>query len=172
MTVEPIIDLAEGAEDNPLAVLLADRIRQNVARSNRKNRDFRALRGAVLVVAQDTTQTLTLRFDHGRLTIHDGTVGIPSVTLCGDEAVLRRVANIGISRWLRLPRVFGRTSESSATLFDILRAMAHERLTVYGLLSHPRLLLFLVRVLSDDLPGERGRTPFGPRESRTEKEPL
>ncbi|MDC0739737.1 hypothetical protein [Polyangium mundeleinium] len=151
--MDPIIDLAEGTEENTLAILLADRIRQNVAHSARKMQDFRALRGSVLVVAQDTTQTLTMRFDHGRLTIHDGTVGIPSVTLCGDEAVLRRLANVSLSRWLRLPKVFTRSPEGGATLWDVARAMTYEKLTMYGLLSHPRLLLFLLRVLSEEGPG-------------------
>jgi len=149
--VDPIIDLAEGAEENPLAVELADRIRRNVTRSSKKRHDFGALRGSVLIVAQDTTTTLTMRFDHGRLTIHDGTVGIPSLTLCGDEPVLRRLANVGISRWFRLPRVIPRTTrDESATLWEAVRAMTDERLTVYGLFAHPRLLLFLLRVLSDE----------------------
>ncbi len=169
--MDPIIDLAEGTEENPLAVLLADRIRQNVARSARKQNDFRALRGSVLVVAQDTTQTLTMRFDHGRLTIHDGTVGIPSVTLCGDEVVLRRLANIGLSRRLRLPKVFTRTSEGGATLWDVARAMADEKLTIYGLLSHPRLLLFLMRVLSEE-GSSPGRGFFRGAGQPDRKEPL
>ncbi|WP_206079509.1 hypothetical protein [Polyangium spumosum] len=169
--MDPIIDLAEGTEENTLALLLADRIRQNVSRSARKKQDFRALRGSVLVVAQDTTQTLTMRFDHGRLTIHDGTVGIPSVTLCGDEAVLRRLVNVGLSRWLRLPRVFSRTPERGTTLWDVGRAMADEKLTVYGLLSHPRLLLFLLRVLSEEGAG-RGWPFFRGAEEPDRKEPL
>lgn len=149
--MEPIIDLAEGAEENPLAVELAERVRRNVASSAKKRHDFFSIRGSVLVVAQDTTATLTMRFDHGRLTVHDGTVGIPSMTLCGDEAVLRRLANVGISRWLRLPRVIRATHSEATVLWEILRAMADDRLTVYGLYAHPRLLLFLLRVLSDDL---------------------
>jgi hypothetical protein len=148
--VDPIIDLAPGAEDNPLASLLADRIRRNVSRSAKKNQDFRSLRGSVLVVAEDTTNTVTMRFDHGRLTIHDGTVGIPSVTVCADEPVLRRLANIGLSRWFRLPRVFFTTGPSRVRLWDAMRAVAEGEFLVYGLLSHPRLFLFLVRVLSEE----------------------
>jgi len=148
--VDPIIDLAPGAEENHLATLLADRIRRNVSRSAKKNQDFRSLRGSVLLVAEDTTNTVTLRFDHGRLTIHDGTVGIPSITLCGDEPILRRLANVGLSRWLRLPHVFFGGGASRVRLLDALRAMAEGELLVYGLLSHPRLFLFLLRVLSEE----------------------
>jgi len=108
------------------------------------------LRGSVLVVAQDTTATLTMRFDHGRLTIHDGTVGIPSITFCGDESVLRRLANMGVHRLIRIPRVFSRTGAERLALWDAIRAMSEDKLTVYGLFSHPRLCLFLLRILSDE----------------------
>ncbi len=145
--MHPIIDLAPGADDNPLASRLADRIRENLESKPKKKSDFRALRGSVLVVAQDTGTALTMRFDHGRLTIHEGTVGIPSVTLLGDEEVLMNLSDVGISRWLGFPAVIPRTS-SRATLWDVGRAVAAGRLTIYGLLAHPRFLLFLLRVLS------------------------
>src|SRR4051794_20030929 len=103
--MDPIIDLAPGAEDNPLAVELANRIRQNVDGHPQKAADFRALRGSILVVAQDLGESLTLRFDHGRLTVHDGNVGIPWVTFCGDSSVLRGLPDVPLSRWLRLPLV-------------------------------------------------------------------
>ncbi|MBK9260872.1 MAG: hypothetical protein IPM54_13765 [Polyangiaceae bacterium] len=150
--MEPIIDLAPGAEDNQLAVELVTQIRRNVARSTKKNRDFRSLRGSVLIVAQDTQSVLTMRFDHGRLTVHEGAVGIPSVTLCGDEQVLRDLARLKLSPWLRLPTVVFRTSRDfgKRTLWDFAQAMTAERLTVYGLFSHPRLLLSLLRVVSSD----------------------
>ena len=150
--MEPIIDLAPGAEDNPLAVELADQVRRSVVGSRKKNHDFRSLRGSVLVVAQDTQSVLTMRFDHGRLTIHEGAVGIPSVTLCGDERVLRDLTRLKLSSWLRLPRVFPRTRDAgtNVTLWDFARAMTGEKLTVYGLLAHPRLVLSLLRVISDE----------------------
>lgn len=150
--VEPIIDLAPGAEDNPLAVELVERVRRNVLGSPKKNHDFRTLRGSVLVVAQDTQSVLTMRFDHGRLTVHEGAVGIPSVTLCGDEQVLRDLTRLKLSSWLRLPKVIPRTSRSSegTALWDFARAMTEQRLTVYGLLTHPRLVLCLLRVVSGE----------------------
>jgi len=150
--VEPIIDLAPGAEDNPLAVELVERVRRNVVGSAKKNHDFRTLRGSVLVVAQDTQSVLTMRFDHGRLTVHEGAVGIPSVTLCGDEQVLRDLTRLKLSSWLRLPKVISRTSRTGTgtVLWDFARAMTEQRLTVYGLLTHPRLMLCLLRVVSGE----------------------
>lgn len=150
--MEPIIDLAPGAEDNVLANELVKQVRRNVTDSPKKNRDFRTLRGSVLVVAQDTQSVLTLRFDHGRLTVHEGAVGIPSVTLCGDEQVLRDLTRLKLSSWLRLPKVVIRTKRHprDKSLSDFARAIAGERLTVYGVFSHPRLVLSLLRVVSGD----------------------
>lgn len=150
--MEPIIDLAPGAEDNLLAVEFIERVRRNVLGSAKKNHDFRTLRGSVLVVAQDTQSVITMRFDHGRLTVHEGAVGIPSVTLCGEEQVLRRLTRLKLSSRLRLPKVFPRTiaGDKIAGLWDFVRAMNEERLTVYGLFSHPRLVLSLLRVVSGD----------------------
>jgi hypothetical protein len=151
-TVEPIIDLAPGAEDNQLAVELVEQVRRNVRESVKKNIDFRTLRGSVLVVAQDTQLVLTMRFDHGRLTVHEGAVGVPSVTLCGDEQVLRDLTRLRLSSRLRFPKVISRTGGdlSGKALWDFAQAMAEQRLTVYGLFTHPRLLLCLLRVVSGE----------------------
>lgn len=150
--MEHIIDLAPGAEDNQLAVELVEQVRQNVTGSTKKNRDFRTLRGSVLIVAQDTQSVLTMRFDHGRLTVHEGAVGIPSITLCGDEDVLRNLTRLKLSSWLRLPKVIPRTSwdGNGKALWEFARAMTEERLTVYGLFTHPRLVLCLLRVVSSE----------------------
>jgi hypothetical protein len=144
----PIIDLAPSAEENPLSVELADLIRRNLAASPRKQVDFRALRGSVLMVAQDLGEALTLRFDHGRLTIHDGTVGIPSVTFCGDLSALRKLSDFPVTRWLRLPLLTPFSRQGRETWHHLARLFAKGELKVYGLAAHPRTLVFLLRILS------------------------
>lgn len=144
----PLIDLAPGAEDNPVAVELADLIRKNLARSPRKEADFRSLRGSVLMVAQDLGEALTLRFDHGRLTIHDGTVGIPAVTFCGDLSALRRLTDLPLTGWLRLPVLTPFAREGRETWRHLARLFARGDLKVYGLAAHPRTVVFLLRILS------------------------
>jgi hypothetical protein len=140
--VDPIIDLAPGAEDNALAVEIVDRIRESLARRRGATADFRALRATVLMVAQDLGESFTLRFDHGRLTVHDGGVGIPSVTFCGDAAALRRLSDIPLGRWLRLPSPRGET-------FRILvRIFTSGDFQVYGLVAHPRTVVHLLRLLN------------------------
>ncbi len=146
--MDAIIDLAPGAEDNALAVELADRIRDSVASRPEAARDFRALRASVLMVAQDLGESFTLRFDHGRLTVHDGGVGIPSVTLCGDADALRRLSEFRLTRWLRLPVLGPFAREGRETWRLLADLFARGDLTVYGLAAHPRTVVYLLRVLS------------------------
>lgn len=144
----PIIDLAPGAEDNRVAVELAAVIRKNISENPKKQADFRALRGSVLMVAQDRGESLTLRFDLGRLTIHDGAVGIPSLTMCGDLEALRRLADVPLTRWLRLPGngLFSRKDPGSFR--DLLAQYFQGKLTIYGLAAHPRTFVRLLRIFS------------------------
>lgn len=146
--MDPIIDMAPGAEENGLAVELADLIRGNLTRSRRKLADFRALRASVLMVAQDLAESFTLRFDHGRLTIHDGSVGIPSVTFCGDAEALRRLADFPLTRFFRVPVAGPLTREGRETWQHLVGLLLRGDLEVYGLVAHPRTVFHLLRVLS------------------------
>jgi len=83
--VDPVIDLSPGAEHDPLARSFAEIVRANVARDWQKS-EFSRLRGAAAIVADDAGTALTLRFDFGRLTIHEGLVGTPDVTKGVDGA--------------------------------------------------------------------------------------
>lgn len=139
--MQPIIDLAPGADDNPLATEIGERVRANLAVRPRKLADFRALRGTIFIVAQDTGDALTLRFDHGRLTIHDGTIGIPAVTFCADKSVLLRLSSMPLIPLLRLPAAPWSRLGSPLTRGD---------LKIYGILTHPRMVLTFVRLLSPD----------------------
>jgi hypothetical protein len=146
--MEPIIDLAPSAAHNPLARTLADDIRRNVGASPSKRRDFDLLRGSVAMAATDVGLRVTLRFDHGRVTVHDGVVGIPDVSIRGEQDALEALRTTPLSRRLGVP--FARPSDLDAR--GQLRALAEHlgrgRLTIYGLWLHGRLLLRVVRVLS------------------------
>ena len=103
--MDALVDLGPGAEDNPLAVELAARIRQNLIERPEKAADFRALRGTVFVALTGVGESITLRCDPdlGRLTVHEGQVGVPMVTFCGDTEDLRRLTDVPMMRWLRVP---------------------------------------------------------------------
>lgn len=142
--MEPLVDLAPGAEDNPLAVRLAERVRTNVELYPAKSRSFRALRGAVQIVAEDSGEALTMRFDLGRLVVHDGTIGLPTMTVAGSTEALVRFFDQPLVPTVPLP--FRRSPEPGrgsavATLLD-------GGVRVYGLLAHPRMLMRLTRILS------------------------
>src|SRR6185369_1710364 len=102
----------------------------------------------ILMVAQDLGEALTLRFDHGRLTIHDGTVGIPAVTFCGDLSALRRLTDFPVTRWLRLPILTPFARDGREAFQTLTRLLARGELKVYGLFAHPRTVVFLLRILS------------------------
>ena len=152
--MHPIVDLAPGAEDNPLAVRLGELIRDNLARHPARRAEFRAIRAAVLVVAQDTSASLTMRFDHGRLTIHDGAIGVPTLTFCGDEATLLRLPEIAFHRRLGLPVLGLRNPREGAPLRELAAQIARGDLKIYGLMAHPRLVLALLHLVSR--PGDGG----------------
>jgi hypothetical protein len=146
--VEPIVDLAPGADDNALAVRFAELIRQNLRVKPQKQADFRALRAGVLVVAQDSGDAFTLRFDHGRLTVHDGALGIPTVTFCGDASALMLLADVPIMPWLRLPVRLPFRDEGREAYSRLALLLRTRQLKIYGLLAHPRTVTRLLRVLS------------------------
>lgn len=78
------IELAAGADENGLAVMLSGLIAQNLEAKPHKWSDFAALHGSAVIVADDVGVALTLRFDRGeRLTIHDGIVGLPRSRFAG-----------------------------------------------------------------------------------------
>lgn len=154
--MQPIVDLAPGAEDNPLAASFAPLIRDNVASRRERLADFRAIRASILMVAQDSGASVTLRFDHGRLTLHDGAIGIPTVTFCGDEAALLRLPHIAFHRRVGLPVLGVLRRRAGAPLRDLAALVAAGELKIYGLVAHPRLVLTLLRLLSSPAPDARG----------------
>ncbi|EYF00629.1 hypothetical protein [Chondromyces apiculatus] len=146
--MQPIVDLAPGAEDNLLAVRLGELIRDNLARHPKRRAGLRAFRASVLVVAQDTGVSMTMRFDHGRLTVHDGAIGIPTVTFCGDEAVLLRLPQIAFHRRVALPVLGVRHPHAAAPLREVMVQIARGDLKIYGLLTHLGLVLALLHLVS------------------------
>jgi hypothetical protein len=142
--MEPLVDLAPGAEDNLFAVRLAERVRENVELHPSKRRSFRALRGAVQVVAEDTGEAFTLRFDLGRLVLHDGTIGLPTMTIAGSTEALVRFFDQPLVPELPLP--FRRSDGPERG--SVAASLLDGGVRVYGLLAHPRMLLRLHRILS------------------------
>lgn len=145
--MEPVIDLGPRAERNPLARRLAELIRNSV-QHDRQRRRFEALGGSAAIVTDDASQALTLRFDFGRLTVHEGVVGIPDVTLRGEAADIESLANLPFRTPLELPlpRLGDRAERHAVAL--AVAMLGGRRIKIYGLLLHARFVLGLLRVLS------------------------
>ncbi len=123
--------------------MFADLVRQSV-QDERVRRDFDNLRGSVGVVADDSGSALTLRFDFGRLTVHEGLVGIPTVTARGTTEDIEALADLPLGGGISgLADRDGRQA-----LAAVASALRKRRLKIYGLLLHARLVFRLLSVLS------------------------
>ncbi|MSP26031.1 MAG: hypothetical protein EXR75_12900 [Myxococcales bacterium] len=98
------------------------------------------MRAAVVLVARDRRISTTIRFDHGHVTVHDGVLGVPDVTLSADHDRLMSLALMPLSRTLRLP-LTRRWHSHLASLFG-------GEFKAYGLLAHPRLVLRFLRLMA------------------------
>jgi hypothetical protein len=146
--MEPCIELAPGAEDNGLALMLADLVRQNLDAKPHKKGDFAAIGGVVSIVADDADVALTLRFDRGRLTIHDGIVGIPDMTIRGPSDTILALSNLPLTTRLGLPLPSPRDREAMKTVRAVFEAMRGGKFHVYGMAFHLPMLMRLTRVMS------------------------
>ena len=157
----PRIVLAPGADENGLAIMLGDLVRQNLEAKPKKKVDFAALEGRVAIVADDADVSLTLVFEKGigptpgrsssatpTLTIHDGIVGIPDVTIRGPSEAILALSNMPLATPLGLPLPGPGDSDGLKTVRDLARLMREGKLHFYGMMLHVPLVLRLTRVMS------------------------
>jgi len=146
------VALAPGADQNGLATMLADLVRQNLEAKPHKTADFFALAGSVAriaIVAVDVDVALTLSFEPGgKLTVHDGIVGIPDVTVRGPSEAIMALSNLPLATPLGLPIPRRGDHEAARAVGTVLRAIRQSKLHTYGLLFHPILVARLTRVMS------------------------
>ncbi len=145
--VEPVIDLAKGAEQSELACALAESVRDHVHEGVRREL-FLRLKGSYALVTSAPSSVLTLRFDFGRLTIHEGVVGLPDMTISGTQESIRLLTSVRYRGRSLLPSL--RSASDREALGMVLRALRQRRIKVYGWWSHPRQLLRLARLFGAD----------------------
>jgi hypothetical protein len=152
----PDVVLAPGADENGLAIMLGDLVRQNLEAKPKKMADFDALEGRVSIVADDADVALTLVFARrqsgdlavGSLTIHDGIVGIPDVTIRGPSEAILALSNMPLATPLGLPLPTPGDLEAQKTVRELVRSMREGKLHFYGMLLHVPLVMKLTRVMS------------------------
>ncbi len=143
------VQLAPGAEENGLAMMLRDLVSQNLDAKPHKLGDFRALQGSVSIVADDADVALTMRFEAGgKLTIHDGIVGIPDVTIRGPSDAVLALSNMPLATRLGLPIPDPRDREAVKTVRTVMGAMREGKLHVYGMAFHLPMMMRLTKVMS------------------------
>ena len=145
----PDVQLAPGAEDNGLAMMLRDLVTQNLEAKPHKMGDFEALQGNVSIVADDADVALTMRFEAGgKLRIHDGIVGIPDVTIRGPSEAVLALSNMPLATRLGLPIPDPRDAEAVKTVKLVMGAMRDGSLHVYGMAFHLPMMMRLTKVMS------------------------
>ncbi|MGA2450174.1 MAG: hypothetical protein ABTD50_15960 [Polyangiaceae bacterium] len=143
------IRLAPGAEENGLANMLAQLVRENIEAKPHKKVDFDALSGSIAIVADDACVALTMRFERGgKLTIHDGIVGVPDVTIRGAGEVIMALSNMPLATRLALPIPDPRDPQAVSVVRDVVRALRKGELHFHGMLFHPGLLMKLSHIMS------------------------
>jgi hypothetical protein len=147
---DPIdIRLAPGAEENGLANMLAQLVRENLEGKPHKRTDFAALSGSIAIVADDACVALTMRFERGgKLTIHDGIVGVPQLTIRGSGEVIMALSNMPLATALALPIPDPRDKQAVSVVRDVLVALRTGNLHFHGALFHPGLLMKLSHIMS------------------------
>jgi hypothetical protein len=144
--MEPIVELAPGTEDHGLAGMLAGLVRQNLDDHQSKRPAFHRLAGRVAIVADDADAAVTLHFGGGRLTVHEGIVGIPDLTIRAPTEDITRLSSLEMlgllgDRWA-IPDPRGEVTR------EIVRRSMARRIQVHGLLANLPLMLRLARVMS------------------------
>ena len=134
------IELAEGASDIGLAVMLKDLLLQNLAEHPRKITDFKKLAIPIGLTVSDADLALTLKFDKGGLTIYPGIQGDPGLNITAEAETVMDLSNVRI-KW-GLPYYFDEPGQA------VLDAMRHGRLKIKGMLAHFPSLVRLARVMS------------------------
>jgi hypothetical protein len=146
--VSPTIDIAPGAEGEPLARQLAELVRTNVRREPARLSAFDRLRGSVAIVADDRGTALTLRFDFGRLVIHAGVVGVPDITILGPGVLLEALGDVPRPSLAGLALGIARHGGARAALGELVLRAGPGSLKIYGVTTHPVFVQRLLAVLS------------------------
>jgi hypothetical protein len=140
MQAELKINLAAGAEEIGLAVMLQDLMSQNIEQHPQKLPDFKKLNILIGVVVSDVEIELTLEFAGSILTISPGIKDRWGLHITADSATIMNLSNQRI-KW-GLPYYFDETGK------EILAAMKNGRLKVKGMIRHFPSLLRFSRLMS------------------------
>lgn len=133
------ISLGPGAEEVPLAGMLAEMLRSNLEKPEKK-RDFEKLKAKVLIHAVDAEAKITMDFDLGKLTVYGGEAGKPDISIATDSTTLLELANLKIK--YGLPWYFDETG------MGVVKKLLKGDLKIKGMFTHLGALTRLTKVMS------------------------
>ncbi|MBI3354999.1 MAG: hypothetical protein HY034_08965 [Nitrospirae bacterium] len=134
------IELSKGAEENGLANILFDLIRQNIERRPEKINDLQRLNTTVSLSANDIDVAVLLRFQNGQLIIDGNISEEPEIKIITDSETILDLSRIKIIGGL--PYYFDETGRG------IIKKLLSGRLKIRGLFAHLIKLTRLTRIMS------------------------
>lgn len=142
MSSDPV-RFATGAEDNGLACMLAELLRENLRNNPTKKVDLRVLGllgRRIGIVARDAEVSLTLEFDRQGVLLHDGVLPGSDLVLSTDAEKITSLSLLDVRYGLP---VF-HDENGRKVLADLLTGA----LKIDGLLRRPLSLTLLTRLMS------------------------
>jgi hypothetical protein len=90
------VQVAKGSEDCAMAGMLSNLLEANIAKNPVKKAIFGALNTVVGIHVEDIEVSLTLDFRHGRLTVSEGIVKPPKITIRTESGYVLDLSNVSI----------------------------------------------------------------------------
>lgn len=135
-----MIELGKGTEENGLANILFELIRQNIERRSEKINDLQRLNTNVGILANDIDVAVLLRFQNGQLIIDGNISEEPEIKITTDSETILELSRIRIIGGL--PCYFDETGRG------IIKKLLSGRLKIRGLFAHSIKLTRLTRIMS------------------------
>jgi hypothetical protein len=135
------IKFAPGIEDEGgLPVMIAGIIKGNLETKPQRQNDFNALNGNIYMQAEDAGIDMTMLFEKGTLTVHNGKIGEPKICISTDSATLLDLANIDVK--FGLPYYFDKVG------LGVIKKILTRKLKIKGLLTHNIMLTRFTKLMS------------------------
>jgi hypothetical protein len=135
----PVI-IDEKAQENGMAVMMADLITQNMEQNPEKTKHFNKLKAVVAITAVDAEMKLTMFFNRGSCMVYDGIVGKTDLHIIANSETLLNLSSVEMAAGL--PNFF---SESGRAMF---KKMFSGELKIHGMFLHPLALIRLTNIFS------------------------
>lgn len=135
------VELAPGASENGLAIMMATMMSQNLEDHPERLALFERLGGRVAIVAEDAGVSLTMCFGDRRAVVYDGIVGIPDVTVRGSAELIADLSRMETGRF-GLPDPKGEVNRA------MVRALRAGTLRIHGMPAGLPLLARLGALLA------------------------